>query len=561
MVMGGALCIVISAQVGHAATNEVVSRLEQARVAMVERVAPSVVCVYDEGERGGGSGVLIDEEGYGLTNFHVVAGMLEHRRGFGGLSDGRLYEMTVLGVDPTGDVAMFRLHGDRPFSYSRLGDSDKVRVGDTAIAMGNPFVLSEDHTPTVTLGIVTGVHRYQWGESGNTLVYSDCIQVDTPINPGNSGGPLYNAAGEVIGINGRISVNTRGRFNVGHGYAITSNQIARFMPAMRAGNTVKHGTMQATVDEMPDGGVAFNLVRPGAAADKAGVRSGDRLLAVEGEPIRTANEFASALGAYPANWPLTVTLKRDDVSLDISVRLDEVPLKTKQGITEDPQQNRQAVEALLRRFQRATIGSDGKRPRRWSWRSQRTVVDKVTGESTEKAEHYECTYESGGPLKLRRTYADGRHGGHIDVDEERVAQYYEGSTESFEPPADEVMILRGMYLLYRRLPGSIDEPPLSQAVHVGGEPGTTKARSRFPAMLDVVALPVSEDLTARCAIDVDSGQLRKIELHDRRADLRCAISLSNFGGVDGVGDWPTVWHVQTPHERYVETQTDWVLTP
>ncbi len=226
---------------------------ESARVALIEHVSPSVVCVFDDEQSGGGSGVLIDPRGFGLTNYHVVAGMLDGRKGWGGLSDGSLYRLEVLGIDPTGDVAMFRLAGRDSFPFARLGDSGQVAVGDTVLAMGNPFTLSEDYAPTVTRGLVTGVHRYQWGVKGN-LIYSDCFQTDASINPGNSGGPLFNSQGQVIGINGRISVNTRGRFNVGFGYAIASNQIKRFIPALRAGLLAKHGTLQeiAEWDENED---------------------------------------------------------------------------------------------------------------------------------------------------------------------------------------------------------------------------------------------------------------------------------------------------------------------
>ena len=279
------------------APHHLVLEAQARRIEVIARVTPSVVCIQDQRHRSGGSGVLIDAEGYGLTNFHVVAGMLDARRGWGGLSDGKVYELEVLGIDPTGDVAMFRLIGRERFIPAQLGDSDAVRVGDSAIALGDPFGLSADYTPTATLGIVTGVHRYQWGV-GNNLIYSDCIQVDASINPGNSGGPLLNAAGEVIGINGRISVNTRGRFNVGFGYAITSNQIKRFLPALRAGLLAKHGTLQATVAQRDE--LVFTEVAPGGAAAEAGIRRGDELLRIDGVTIVSPNHFVSVLGTYPA---------------------------------------------------------------------------------------------------------------------------------------------------------------------------------------------------------------------------------------------------------------------
>ncbi|GAF72264.1 unnamed protein product, partial [marine sediment metagenome] len=152
-----------------------VRAFERARIKVIADAAPAVVCMFDVGRQGGGAGVIIDPDGYGLTNHHVVGGMA-NRKGLGGLSDHHLYEYEVLGVDPTGDVAMFKLVGRRrgePSAGGRrlsasgrrssvvwpwvpLGDSDAVRVGDGAIAMGNPFVLAEDYTPTVTLGIISG---------------------------------------------------------------------------------------------------------------------------------------------------------------------------------------------------------------------------------------------------------------------------------------------------------------------------------------------------------------------------------------------------------------------
>jgi S1-C subfamily serine protease len=225
----------------------IVQQAEAQRIETFDGAAKSVVCIFaDRSRAGGGSGVIISEDGYGLTNFHVVAIMLETRQGFGGLSDGRLYPLQVLGIDPGGDVAMFKLSGRDRFDAAPLGDSDAVRVGDWAAAMGNPFTLAEDYTPTITYGIISGVHRYQYGQ-GNALEYADCIQASTSINPGNSGGPLFNMAGEIIGINGRGSFEERGRVNVGLGYAIGANQIKRFIPWLRAGQTAEHGTLGATV--------------------------------------------------------------------------------------------------------------------------------------------------------------------------------------------------------------------------------------------------------------------------------------------------------------------------
>ena len=206
---------------------------EAQRVEVFARAAKAVVCIFADHQRGGGgSGVVIDPEGYGLTNYHVVQPFIESRRGYGGLSDGCLYPLKVLGIDPGGDIAMFKLEGKQRFDYAALGDSNTLRVGQPVAAMGNPFVLAEDNQPTITLGIISGLHRYQEGQ-GNLLEYADCIQVSTSINPGNSGGPLFDLEGRVIGVNGRASFHDeedRYRVNVGLGYAVSINQVRRFMP-------------------------------------------------------------------------------------------------------------------------------------------------------------------------------------------------------------------------------------------------------------------------------------------------------------------------------------------
>ena len=324
-----ALTVVLAACPGQAdavdpADLARVRAYEHARVQLVERLAPTVVCMFGRGERiGGGSGVVIDAEGYGLTNFHVVAGMMKDRLGDGGMSDHQLYPLDVLGIDPTGDVAMFKLHRPEPFAFAPLGDSGALRIGDYAMAMGNPFLLAEDYTPTVTLGIISGIHRYQWGV-GRALRYTDCIQVDTSINPGNSGGPLFDMAGNLIGINGRVSIEERGRVNVGVGYAISINQIKRFIPALRAGLPTKHATAGFTVFDR-DGRVIVDQILDDSPAYMAGLRLGDEILRFGGAAIRTQNHFASLLGVYPGGWPVQVSFRRDQEVRSIRIRLENLP--------------------------------------------------------------------------------------------------------------------------------------------------------------------------------------------------------------------------------------------
>jgi S1-C subfamily serine protease len=326
---------------------------EAARIALIERTAPAVVAIFDEAEMGGGSGVLIDEAGYGLTNFHVVAEMMESRRGRGGLPDGKLYDLEVLGLDPGGDVAMFRLVGDKPFPYAPLGDATQVHVGDRVLAMGNPFVLSEDYTPTVTFGIVSGVNRYQYGagEEG-ALLYSDCLQVDASINPGNSGGPLFDLAGRIIGINGRISVSMRGRVNVGLGYAITTNQIRMFAPGLRAGLLTAHGTLQAIARDAHDGSVRLIELLEDGPAWNLGARPGDVLVRLDDRPITSANAFASIMGTLPADWPVVLRYRdADGFEHHGIVRTEPIRLREiEEKFTPDPTINLDAVERAVRRF-------------------------------------------------------------------------------------------------------------------------------------------------------------------------------------------------------------------
>src|SRR5207248_11670900 len=159
------------------------------------------------------------------------------------LPDGVLYDAVAVGIDKVGDVALIKLlpkKAGQDFPCATLGDSDAVKAGDWSLALGNPFLLATDFTPTVTFGLVSGTHRYQRPEGGVLLEYTDCIQVDASINPGNSGGPLFNAKGELIGINGRGSFEKRGRVNSGVGHAISINQIKHFLAHLYAGLDTDH---------------------------------------------------------------------------------------------------------------------------------------------------------------------------------------------------------------------------------------------------------------------------------------------------------------------------------
>jgi S1-C subfamily serine protease len=299
-----------------------VRAVEAARIAAIDKVYGSVVAVYGNDRGGGGSGVIYDPAGYALTNYHVVAGA--GKEGWGGIADGKLYRWKLIGMDPGGDVAIIKLEGRDTFPHSAIGNSDHVRMGDFTLAMGNPFILAEDQRPTVTLGVVSGVKRYQHGQSATMLVYGNCIQVDSSINPGNSGGPLFNLAGEVIGINGRGSFKERGRVNVGVGYAISSEQCKNFIPELLATKVALHGTLDAVFGNR-EGGVVCEQINLDSKIAQLGLALGDRLVAFDGMPVENANQFTNYITTLPAGWPVEVTFEREGVAKTVWLRLPYLP--------------------------------------------------------------------------------------------------------------------------------------------------------------------------------------------------------------------------------------------
>ena len=300
------------------AVDPAVLAAEAKRIAVASRLASSVVAIFSRGGQGGGAGVLISSDGYALTNFHVTRGAGTFMKC--GLNDGRLYDAVIVGIDPTGDVALVKLLGRDDFPHAQLGDSDKLKVGDWTFAMGNPFLLATDFQPTVTYGIVSGLHRYQY-PAGTILEYTDCIQVDTSINPGNSGGPLFSAGGHLVGINGRGSFEKRGRVNSGAGYAISINQIKLFMDHLRSGRVVDHATLGATVVTREDGAVVVDGILDESEAFRRGLREGDEIISFAGRPLRSVNQFKNILGIYPKGWKLPLVFRRDQVRTEVVLRL------------------------------------------------------------------------------------------------------------------------------------------------------------------------------------------------------------------------------------------------
>ena len=293
-------------------------KLQEQRIRTIMAARAATVAVFSADGRGGGSGVLISPDGYAVTNYHVVKPCGPFMKC--GLDDGEVYDAVIVGIDATGDVALIKLQGRDDFPTAELADSNQVQLGQPCFAIGNPFLLATNLQPTVTWGLVSGIHRYQ-EPSGTLLEYTDCIQTDAAINPGNSGGPLFNDRGQVIGINGRISLEKRGRVNVGVGYAISSNQVKFFMGYLKSGRLVDHATLGATVTSSDDDRVIIGEVLQSSDAFRRGLRYDDELVSFGGRRIDTPNGFKNVLGIFPKGWRIPIKIRRDGKTLNTSVRL------------------------------------------------------------------------------------------------------------------------------------------------------------------------------------------------------------------------------------------------
>jgi serine protease Do len=302
----------------HAAPDPAVLESEARRIATIDRIKDAVLAIFDAEGKGGGSGVVISPDGFALSNFHVVMPCGNAMKC--GMADGRVYDAVVVGLDPTGDVALIKLFGRDKFPAAAMGDSDSLHVGDEVFALGNPFLLATDFQPTVTHGIVSGVRRYQ-DPSGTILEYTDCIQTDASINPGNSGGPLFDAEGRLVGINGRGSFEKRGRVNVGAAYAVSINQIKNFMGQLKSGRIADHASLGATVAGGEAGRVSVTDILETADAFRRGLRYDDEIVRFAGRPITTPNGLKNVLGILPAGWRVALSYRREGRRTDILVRL------------------------------------------------------------------------------------------------------------------------------------------------------------------------------------------------------------------------------------------------
>ncbi|MDG4554238.1 MAG: DegQ family serine endoprotease [Candidatus Competibacter sp.] len=273
-----------------------------------------------------GSGVVVDaRRGYVITNHHVVDGADTITVT---LRDGRQLEAKVIGSDSESDVAVIQVPA-RNLTALPLANSDRLRVGDFVVAIGNPFGLGQ----TVTSGIVSALGRTGLGIQG----YEDFIQTDASINPGNSGGALVNLRGELVGVN--TAIIAPGGGNVGIGFAIPANMVARLMEQIVAHGAVRRGQLGVSVQDLtPDLARAFNLpasqgaviaqVSPRSTAAKAGLKAGDVVLRVNDRPIRDGGSLRNAIGLLEIGEAARLEILRDGKALTIDAKVGEyVPAK------------------------------------------------------------------------------------------------------------------------------------------------------------------------------------------------------------------------------------------
>jgi len=274
-----------------------------------------------------GSGVVVSPEGYILTNFHVVDGADEIEVAS---NDGHKYKATVVGSDPESDLAVLRIPADHKLPVIAFGNSDSLRVGDTVLAIGNPFGVGQ----TVTSGIVSALGRSHLGIN----TFENFIQTDAAINPGNSGGALVDANGTLIGINTAIYSQSGG--SMGIGFAIPVSLAKTVMEQIIKNGSVTRGWIGVEMQEItPELAESFKLpntegaliagVMRGAPADRAGIKPGDVLLDISGKPVKDAQAMLGIIATLEPGKVARLKLKRtgQDITADVTIGKRPKPLK------------------------------------------------------------------------------------------------------------------------------------------------------------------------------------------------------------------------------------------
>lgn len=282
--------------------------------------------------RGLGSGFIISEDGYILTNDHVAGNATKISVT---LTSGETVEAELIGKDPTTDVALLKINKSG-LPYLRFANSDQVLIGEWAIALGNPFGLFEiNDKPTVTVGVVSATNMKVF--SGQNRVYNNMIQTDASINSGNSGGPLLDANGDVIGMN--TIIYTGGQYNqgsIGVGFAISINRVKAIMEELKANGKIDRNfnvgfRIQAVddriaeylkLDKKKDYGAVVVQLQPGGLSDRAGLKVEDVILKVNDRPVKNDQEVIFAINDMRVGDQLKLTVLRNGDEEEIEMELE-----------------------------------------------------------------------------------------------------------------------------------------------------------------------------------------------------------------------------------------------
>ncbi len=278
-------------------------------------------------ERGLGSGVVVEAGGTILTNYHVVEGADKITVS---MSDNKTYEAKVVGTDQPSDLAVLKIEASN-LPFLNLGNSDSVRVGDIVLAIGNPLGIGQ----TVTAGIISAKGRRTGLSDGSKDSFEDFLQTDAPINRGNSGGALVNLNGELIGINSQIlSPGGASGGNIGIAFSIPSNMAKSVMEQLLKDGKVHRGQLGINIQNITDdtakalelkekNGVLVSNVKTGSAADKAGVKRGDIVTAINGEKIEDSNVLRNKVAGTAPGTAIKLSVVRDGKDLELTAKLDE----------------------------------------------------------------------------------------------------------------------------------------------------------------------------------------------------------------------------------------------
>lgn len=286
---------------------------------IASEVSPSVVQIR-AGE-GSGSGVVMSEDGYILTNAHVVAPASGDEVSVR-LSTGDTASATIVGADARSDIAVVRVEDVSGLTPVPFGDSEQVLVGDTVLAIGSPLGFQG----SVTQGIVSALDRTLPVGSGTEQArsLSGLLQTDASINPGNSGGPLVNLDGEVVGINTAIATDGQTNGFIGLGFAVPSNRAIDVADQLIAGEEVRHAFLGVFAGSVETGGAIITEVVPGSPADQAGLREGDIVVAVDGETVSDSSDLVGRVQSAAPGDTLAMEIERSGTTQTVQVTLAEV---------------------------------------------------------------------------------------------------------------------------------------------------------------------------------------------------------------------------------------------